>query len=547
MKKLLYTVMCCCALASCTNLDSERYDAINPDFFPTNEKDAEALVVGGVYAPFRSAEYSGVFSTAHSFQVIGDMSTDIAVCCWVNDSWIPLTTHNWTPNHSYTTLNYTDYAKYLGTMTLTLDRISNVEMSDEKKALLMAETHLGRGWLAFLLYDFYGPIPIPTLEDLKNPLDEVIEPRATQEEMTNFIETELTESLKGLPTRTTQFGRFDKGLAYTILMKYYMHEKNWAKAEECGRELLKAEYGYGLMDRYADIFTLENEGNKEIIFACTEERGTNLQLWHDHALPGNYPTKNTSIQKWDGYKVPWPFYRTFEEGDDRLSVLVGEYVGTDGVLFNEESDIAKHGNLYSGAVPVKYGEDPESTGDGSQIDLVVYRYADVLTLLSEAIVRKGNAVTSEALDLLNQVRVRAKLNPYTMGDVKGVDDFLQKVLDERGHELWFEGVRRSDLIRHGQFIQNARDRDLRSEPCIRTVMGKLQIIIGHVTKDGNIAGPRVLEHMVDTVLYLEGERYFSYRILRGVKNRFGSTNEIGMFEMRGEGMCEITNPSDVLI
>ncbi|MCI8965468.1 MAG: DNA repair protein RadA [Clostridia bacterium] len=73
------------------------------------------------------------------------------------------------------------------------------------------------------------------------------------------------------------------------------------------------------------------------------------------------------------------------------------------------------------------------------------------------------------------------------------------------------------------------------------------IIIGHVTKDGNIAGPRVLEHMVDTVLYLEGERYFSYRVLRGVKNRFGSTNEIGMFEMRGEGMCEINNPSSVLI
>ena len=73
------------------------------------------------------------------------------------------------------------------------------------------------------------------------------------------------------------------------------------------------------------------------------------------------------------------------------------------------------------------------------------------------------------------------------------------------------------------------------------------IIIGHVTKDGNIAGPRVLEHMVDTVLYLEGERYFSYRILRGVKNRFGSTNEIGMFEMKNEGMCEIQNPSSVLL
>lgn len=73
------------------------------------------------------------------------------------------------------------------------------------------------------------------------------------------------------------------------------------------------------------------------------------------------------------------------------------------------------------------------------------------------------------------------------------------------------------------------------------------IIIGHVTKDGNIAGPRVLEHMVDTVLYLEGERYFSYRVLRTVKNRFGSTNEIGMFEMKNEGMVQVDNPSSLLL
>ena len=73
------------------------------------------------------------------------------------------------------------------------------------------------------------------------------------------------------------------------------------------------------------------------------------------------------------------------------------------------------------------------------------------------------------------------------------------------------------------------------------------ILIGHVTKEGNIAGPRVLEHMVDTVLYIEGERFFSYRIVRSVKNRFGSTNEIGMFEMENEGMIEVKNPSSLLI
>ena len=77
--------------------------------------------------------------------------------------------------------------------------------------------------------------------------------------------------------------------------------------------------------------------------------------------------------------------------------------------------------------------------------------------------------------------------------------------------------------------------------------GITTIIVGHVTKEGNIAGPRVLEHMVDTVLYLEGERYLSYRVLRTVKNRFGSTNEIGMFEMDEQGLAELKNPEGVLL
>jgi len=72
-------------------------------------------------------------------------------------------------------------------------------------------------------------------------------------------------------------------------------------------------------------------------------------------------------------------------------------------------------------------------------------------------------------------------------------------------------------------------------------------LIGHVTKEGAIAGPRVLEHMVDAVLYFEGERHFSYRILRAVKNRFGSTNEIGMFEMRDKGLIEVNDMSAVLL
>lgn len=72
-------------------------------------------------------------------------------------------------------------------------------------------------------------------------------------------------------------------------------------------------------------------------------------------------------------------------------------------------------------------------------------------------------------------------------------------------------------------------------------------IVGHVTKEGTVAGPRVLEHMVDTVLYFEGDRHASYRILRGVKNRFGSTNEIGVFEMTDKGLREVANPSEYML
>ena len=87
----------------------------------------------------------------------------------------------------------------------------------------------------------------------------------------------------------------------------------------------------------------------------------------------------------------------------------------------------------------------------------------------------------------------------------------------------------------GELIQIAKTNDIAT------------FIVGHVTKEGQLAGPRMLEHMVDTVLYFEGERNNTFRILRAVKNRFGSTNEIGIFEMQGHGLVEVTNPSEVFL
>ncbi len=110
-------------------------------------------------------------------------------------------------------------------------------------------------------------------------------------------------------------------------------------------------------------------------------------------------------------------------------------------------------------------------------------------------------------------------------------------------------------------IQTTRDAALNSSPGliaqVRHCATKLQelaktgglsiLLIGHVTKDGHIAGPRVLEHIVDAVLYLEGDPFQHYRLLRSVKNRFGATNEVGVFEMRGRGLVQVANPSEAFL
>lgn len=100
-----------------------------------------------------------------------------------------------------------------------------------------------------------------------------------------------------------------------------------------------------------------------------------------------------------------------------------------------------------------YSADKGTTGS---VDYVALRFADIVTLQAEALARNSNAVTDEAVSLLNRVRVRAGLKEYKTSDFASLQDFLDAVLLERGHEGWFEGWRRADLIRHGKFIDYAR-------------------------------------------------------------------------------------------
>lgn len=458
-----------CALAACagllgftacTDLNSEIYSAYNTTIFPNNEEDVNALLVGGVYAPFRSNMFEGLFCASNrGVQIYNDMCTDLGDCKFQDVYWFDLININFNTNQiEGAPLIYRNNISCLSRMSNIIKTIQEMtSISEDNKNKLLAQAYCGRGWLAYILYDMFGRIQIPTEESLANPAANTIIPRSTNEETVKYIEDNLLEAAKYLPKNIAygdaDYGRFTAGAAYTILMHLYMHEKRWADAENVGRELMKPDYGYQLVPDYKDIFTLENEGNKETIWACTEDHGINTQLWLSEVLPTSYPRQNENIQTWNGYRMPWQFYHSYEPGDRRLLTISGEYTSNAGVLYNEANP---RGILDKGALPIKYGEDPDDTGSGSAIDYIVLRYADVLTLEAEAIARNANTVTQEAVDLLNMVRKRAGISTYKVSDFGSLDSFLNAVLTERGHELYFEGWRRSDLIRHGKFIAYAK-------------------------------------------------------------------------------------------
>ncbi len=449
-------------LQSC-ELESEVYDEINPQIYPLTERDARDLVTGNAYPAFHNWNYGGLFNVAAGVVVTSDMVSDYGFCSWGGDTWLPVEFGRWTSTDERNVCYpWRDYLNHISKMTLTIDRISGIDMNEELKQQYIGELRCGRGFLAFITYDFHGPIIVADLETLKNPLDEKILPRLSEEETREFIVTELTEAAKVLPYTykkgDSDYGRFTKGLCHMILLKFYMQTQQWDKAIAEARELQKPEYGYALVtdkgneeSAYANIFTFANEKNLETIWAVNCVTGYQVHLWYPHVMPSNY--KGTSFGGWGGYKMTWKFFKTYEEGDQRTQTIISEYETWSGEILNEQNKGTGGNSLQDGVIPLKYKIESNNVGDQCQTDWIVYRYADVLTLLAEAIVRNGNTVTNEAIDLLNQVRTRAGLPAYTSASFSSARDFLDKLLMERAHEFYYEGCRRQDLIRDGSFVK----------------------------------------------------------------------------------------------
>lgn len=178
----------------------------------------------------------------------------------------------------------------------------------------------------------------------------------------------------------------------------------------------------------------------------------------------------------------------------------------------------------------------------------------ILLQTSNSLAKQGKIIYISGEESLQQIKLRAQRlgvsekNLFLLAEteINSIQDVVNK------HNPRFLIVDSIQTVFNSE-IASAPGSVSQVRECTALLMGMAKntntttFIVGHVTKEGGIAGPRVLEHMVDTVLYFEGERHQSFRLLRGVKNRFGSTNEIGVFEMLEEGLREVSNPSELFL
>lgn len=436
------------------DLEREDYDKIFPENFYKTEADVKAATTAA-YSVFSIDSYSGVVYShgRDGINIFTEMATDVMDCQWGdNGSWESFHLHSWTANGSIGPFaKFPEYKNISKMRNIILD-IERSNVSDGVKTKYIAEVRTLRAWLMFCLYDLFGPIPIASDAMLANPEIEIYEPRLSNEDYIKLVVDEFRLAMKDLPVKSSESGHVNLGVANVMLLKVYMHEKNWLEAEKCARELMKKEYGYGLMDSYYECFSIKTEINKENIWSIECTHDTKVNGWVTHVLAGDYPYPNPNAQAWNGYRMPWAFYHTFEKNDDRLSNIVAEYTNTEGKLINEQNPGA---SLLKGVMPLKYTVDPKQTGDKSGTDVPIFRFSDVLLSLAECIARQGE-ITDEAMDYINQVRNRVGLDSYKLEDYTDPNKFFDMLLLERGHELYCEGHRRSDLIRYGKFIDFAK-------------------------------------------------------------------------------------------
>jgi hypothetical protein len=464
MKKIfLLLVLFAIMGAGCKKqLETKVYSVLTPDNFYQSEADANAALIT-LYVPFSSywgnpdpgnnTWYAALYNAdIKSYLSKSLVSTDELYNEGSGANTADLFNFTWGAS-TWTGPNDAVYYKisYVARATEIIRAIENSSgISDAVKKNYVAQAKALRAWLMYVLYDFYGPVNVKT--DYTTLTDTAPTPRLAEAAYIAQMEKDLNEAMPDLKdkynTDAANWGRVGKGVARMVLLKIYMHTKQWAKAETVAREIMTM--GYSLLtgaNGYRDVF--RNKANNELIYAVPANAAS-ANWWAQEVFPLDFKSAPDfgipeRASGWLTQYMPWFYYDKYDANDIRRNTtILDHYTNTSNVVKDRN-------NGMKGAIPLKYTSLP-LPGDAQPVDVVVYRYAEVLLSLAEALNEKNNGPNTEAYNLVNQVRTRAGVTGFSG---MSYAQFKQALLDERGRELYGEGQRRQDLIRNGTYISNA--------------------------------------------------------------------------------------------
>lgn len=431
-------------------LHEDVYSQLAPENYLNTQEGLESVL-------FASYATTANLATNNSVLVLGpqEYTTDILISAGGDAESTIAQYMNFTfhPALDYLTANWDPPYQSIRNANIILENADKAQVTDALKKLYKAESRFLRAVNYYKLYNFFGPVPIRT-----SSLQELEIAKATAPEMQQFLESELLAVIPDLPEpgKEPAYGRANSGAARGFLVRLYLNTKQWQKAANMCQEIISSNK-YKLFDNYLNLFKVDNERNPEYIWvkpakASTDRRNANS--WLAFAFPPNFTREQKFGIVFSSAWVNFPghfrildnFYNSFETGDARKDLIVSSYIDNTGKTVS----LLNNNDTRS----FKYLPDPQAAGAAHGNDIPDIRYADILLSRAEAL-NELNGPNQPSLDLINEVRRRAKLGNRQLSDFSAKDELRDYILKERGWEFYSEGQRRTDLIRMDKFVSAA--------------------------------------------------------------------------------------------
>jgi len=342
---------------------------------------------------------------------------------------------------------------------VVLENIANTNMTENERATYIAEARFLRALSYYYLHSWFGPVPLR-----KSSEDELYLARPSEEEMQQFIESELLAAIPDLPDPGNEeaYGRVNKGGARTLLAKFFLNTKQWQKAADMAKEVMDMGNS-SLFPEYSMLFRVENDRNSEYILSYPQIPNAPSCNYVNGAFPGGFAyhpesglTFQSSWRNWAAqYRLYDSFYNSFEDGDKRMDLIIDSYVNNNG----QTVSLLNNNNTRS----FKYWPDPAASGNDHGNDVPGVRYADILLSRAEAL-NELNGPNQESIDLINTVRDRADVELLSLTDFSTKEELRMHLLDERAWEFFTEGKPDQNWDLH---FLGTRKRDFKcqSDPC----------------------------------------------------------------------------------